>query len=369
MKTCPSCGKEIQEEVTRCPHCGSDVARAPSIGPPIPPGAPAPPPPHTSRSGGPTTASPPQASGEPLVGQGALRYSHAGDRYILGYGVDFFGIWDRAEPGEAVAVYPRSDEGWAGAWNRFIGLEPRSVSIPQAGMAPDLRAPTRGYRSGHLLANWVVALLAVASLVALIRVIFTLMELDLLRAAEMGNTPSLSAAEASDRRLALLGVATLLVIVPTIVMWVVWQYRAHSNLPALGAANLRYRPGWVVGWWFIPVANLAIPYLTMRELHKASDPEAGAVEWKAKRTSPLLWLWWGAWLGQTALNGISSTLAFDPDAPIGDYIASDYFSIAGDIAYAVAGALAILLVRSIDDRQRRMAHRVSGMTPVRSAAW
>jgi Domain of unknown function (DUF4328) len=283
--------------------------------------------------------------------------------------VDFFGIWDRTQPGGAVATFPRSDDGWAGAWNRFIGLEPRSVSIPQAGTAPDLRAPTTGYRSGHLLANWVVVLLALASLVALIRVVFTLMELDLLRAAEMGNPPSRSTAEASDTRLALLGAATVLVIVPTIVMWVVWQYRAHSNLPALGATNLRYRPGWVVGWWFIPVANLAIPYLTVRELHKASDPEAGAVDWKARRTWALLWLWWGSWLAQTALNGISSTLAFDPDAPIGDYIASDYFSIAGDIAYAVAGALAILLVRSIDARQRTKADRVSGMTPVRSAAW
>jgi Domain of unknown function (DUF4328) len=45
-----------------------------------------------------------------------------------------------------------------------------------------------------------------------------------------------------------------------------WMHRAYRNLPALRAQALRWSPGWAAGGWFIPFANLVIPFQVMREL-------------------------------------------------------------------------------------------------------
>jgi hypothetical protein len=70
----------------------------------------------------------------------ALQYSHSGRRYLLGYGRDFFGIWDRQRPGPPIARFPRTDEGWRQAWLMFAAEEPYSTEVaigaPTTGAAP-----------------------------------------------------------------------------------------------------------------------------------------------------------------------------------------------------------------------------------------
>jgi hypothetical protein len=51
----------------------------------------------------------------------------------LGYGVDFFGIWDRQAPSGPSERFPRTDEGWRQVWTRFAALEPNHVAVPQTG--------------------------------------------------------------------------------------------------------------------------------------------------------------------------------------------------------------------------------------------
>lgn len=64
-----------------------------------------------------------------------LQYTHSGKRFLLGYGTDFFGIWDReqADPGP-VERFTRDDPGWASAWSRFSSLEPDHVVVGLAGV-------------------------------------------------------------------------------------------------------------------------------------------------------------------------------------------------------------------------------------------
>ena len=63
------------------------------------------------------------------MGEGAIRFSHSGYRYILGFGADFFGIWDREVAGGPLQRYPRTDQGWSEAWRSFTALEPNSVEV------------------------------------------------------------------------------------------------------------------------------------------------------------------------------------------------------------------------------------------------
>jgi hypothetical protein len=62
-----------------------------------------------------------------------VRYTHSGYRYVLGYGAEFFGIWDRQAPTTPVERFARTDEGWRMAWTRFSVLEPNHVAVPAGG--------------------------------------------------------------------------------------------------------------------------------------------------------------------------------------------------------------------------------------------
>jgi hypothetical protein len=63
----------------------------------------------------------------------ARGFSHAGEKFLLGYGDHFFAIYDRNErratPSEPVAIFPRTDEGWAEAWKLFSSWEPKCHPI------------------------------------------------------------------------------------------------------------------------------------------------------------------------------------------------------------------------------------------------
>ncbi len=72
------------------------------------------------------------------------------------------------------------------------------------------------------------------------------------------------------------------------IVWLTWQHRAHRQLRQLGTQGLQFTPGWGVGWWFVPVANLWKPYQAIKELWVASDPEKGASDSRGGRAWTVL---------------------------------------------------------------------------------
>ena len=105
--------------------------------------------------------------------------------------------------------------------------------------------------------------------------------------------------------LAVLLVNTL-VSLATIVFFALWIYRAAANIVAAGIAGFDFTPGWAVGWYFIPFANLVQPFRAMRQIWNASHTGGSDLD----RGEPILTLWWTVWLASNISATISIQMSF-----------------------------------------------------------
>lgn len=82
------------------------------------------------------------------------------------------------------------------------------------------------------------------------------------------------------------------------ILFLVWLHRAYSNLTPLQSQNQPYTPGWAVGCWFIPIANMYLPYKVVKKLWIESDPlvREECEYWHRSNVSALFGYWWALWL-------------------------------------------------------------------------
>lgn len=109
---------------------------------------------------------------------------------------------------------------------------------------------------------------------------------------ELGGSVAPSTIHAADTAVDVTTNVIAAILVVTIVIWCMWQHRAHSNAGELSGGGLHFSPGWAVGWWFVPIADLWMPFRTVRELWKGSHGPA----WQGIRTWGLIGWWWALWL-------------------------------------------------------------------------
>lgn len=125
-----------------------------------------------------------------------------------------------------------------------------------------------------------------------------------------------------------------------------WIYLAHVNARALGASDMMVSPGWAVGWFFVPLMNLFMPFVAMRELWKAS---ARPADWQLEPVPAGLVLWWVLWIAAGVSGVVSFSLAMDAETMAG----VDIFNFISDLAYIGAALLLAWIVGGIQAMQSR----------------
>jgi hypothetical protein len=178
-------------------------------------------------------------------------------------------------------------------------------------------------------------------------------------AGEVVQQPYLTGSKLSS-----IGILLWPLVIATWVVWLIWQHHATQNLWARGYRDLRIRPGWAVGWWFIPFASLVMPCVAMLELDRRSTPDG-----TPRPASPLVGSWWGVYIagGVVVLIGMFFAVLGDLadlgrqanahltvfDLTPAAHTAAPWVLALG-LVTAVSAGLAIAVVRRITDAQTAM---------------
>jgi hypothetical protein len=214
-------------------------------------------------------------------------------------------------------------------------------------------------RSIHRLTTAVVCLLAVQIVVMVVEALAFMNRINLLHRVEAGDFVTQQQGESADATVGGVGTIGTLLFFATIIVWCIWQHRAQRNAGELAVGDLKFTPGWAVGWWFIPFANLVKPFQTVRELWKASH---GGDAWKQRSTWPVIGWWWALWIAcnihiWSGGNGDFGVGFGDFGGPtsLAGLLSHDRWEIVSLGLRAGAAILAIMVVRSIAGLQAAAA--------------
>jgi Domain of unknown function (DUF4328) len=173
----------------------------------------------------------------------------------------------------------------------------------------------------------------------------------------------------------LVGLTTFsnLAVLGAVIAVIVWFKAAYDNLEPLGATGLRYSPGWTIGGWFIPIANLVIPKQLANDLWRASDPKLPVEQgrrWKYESVAPVVHVWWIAWLARSATSvgaGAAERVAIR-NVDISGVQGAVRVAAISELLMVVAGIALIVVIRGVTARQSERAALIAASSPERARA-
>jgi hypothetical protein len=174
----------------------------------------------------------------------------------------------------------------------------------------------------------------------------------------------MNAGDADDPVKAALGLGALSMLAVA-VLYIIWSYRARTNIEAWQGPRPKLSKGWAIGGWFIPLANFVLPGMVANDIVNGSDTRAAHPGGRAGGKG-LLWAWWGMWVASFVLFTVGVSIRdSESDLDNGDVTFDAYVSnaktadsLAGtaSVLRLVAAVLAILVVHRIS---RMQAQRIA----------
>jgi len=138
------------------------------------------------------------------------------------------------------------------------------------------------------------------------------------------------------------GIIESVVYVAAAIAWLAWSSRTVDNEDSLGIGPSSVSPRLAMGWWFVPFANLVMPYRVHREIHERyhQGVQVG---------SGIVLLWWLVYLANAIFTNIVGRvwLAAETFPEVKDGL--NLWVVSG-ILTAISAILAIVLVQGIQRR-------------------
>ncbi len=164
-------------------------------------------------------------------------------------------------------------------------------------------------------------------------------------------------ADTNDERQLMIYGASILVYLMTAIVFMRWTYLASRNARSLVDEKLEYSPGWAVGWFFVPIANLWKPYQVMIELFKASHPDY-IENWSEAPSTPEISRWWTVWIFAFVIGRVSSRMSMRAETTE-QLLGSSQVLLVCDVISVALGIAAIMLVSKLQSWQIEKFDRIS----------
>jgi Domain of unknown function (DUF4328)/GYF domain 2 len=205
------------------------------------------------------------------------------------------------KPGDL--VWRDGFQGWIEA-STVPELSAHIGGLGASGMGP---ASLDGFRDPTALTGWLTGLLLADVVLAPIAMISGYMEYNVLQVIRDGGFADEAAREAAtltnDLRQGIIGMLQVGCFIATVVLFIKWIVRSNHNVRQLGATGLKNTPRWAAGWYFVPFANLWMPYRAMSEIWRASKSPA---TWSSLKAGAILPVWWALFLFDNFMGNIEA---------------------------------------------------------------
>ena len=147
----------------------------------------------------------------------------------------------------------------------------------------------------------------------------------------------------------LVGLGYLVAYLTTAVAFLMWMHSMSKNAHGFAPQQMRYSPGWTVGYFFIPILNLFRPFQAMKDIWNASAERADA---GSTQNDQILGIWWTLWLIGNVLGQVTFRTSLNADTTEELEIAT-FVSIASDIVGIFLCIVAIRMVRRLTAMQQQ----------------
>lgn len=208
-------------------------------------------------------------------------------------------------------------------------------------------------------AQWAIILFIATIILALYGVISTYSQINLLNDIAAGRKIAMAQAQVNDSRQEIIAVIQIVIFVITGIFFLMWFYRAHKNLEALGSKKLKFTPIGTVVWFFVPIFCLFKPYQAAQEVWKASDP--GVTKegfWRSAPSSYLVLLWWLLFLLSIFMSKGVAIMVRNAGESVAGYINASWVLMISNAVDIIAAIAAIVVVSAITARQEEKHRKV-----------
>jgi hypothetical protein len=195
----------------------------------------------------------------------------------------------------------------------------------------------------------VIATLVLCAAAAVVTMILDRHEIAMWQAVESGEFDYDEIEAFEDRQLRV-WLSVMAIYLFAAVAFLVWIHRVNRAVRQYTQADLSYTPGWSVGWFLVPIANLFMPYKVVKELWIATEPDRPAGLFStAGAVSPVVLWWWLLWIGSGLLGSAAGSL-YGRAETAAQIAAANNTALVSDVMTVGAAVLGIALVSSLRNR-------------------
>lgn len=159
----------------------------------------------------------------------------------------------------------------------------------------------------------------------------------------------------SERLTGLVGTIQGNALIVTGIVFVAWFHRVRTNADVFAPGADKLGRGWAIGAWFVPLANLWLPYRIAVTTWGSSTPFAADGDYR-RFPLTLVNLWWGAFV-LARLLGWYAGMSYARAESSGAVRDAATTMLVGDALEVVAAVLAVLFVRKLTAMQHARAGR------------